>query len=70
MIQMVKSKSTKDINLTSCFISCLGNLFGILSCLSTPKLPVMFLINNVIFTILALVYWWLAWKYKSNESRN
>lgn len=64
MRQMIKTKSTKDINLNSCFIACVGNIFGILSYLTAKDLPLMLLINNIIFTALSIAILWLRLKYK------
>jgi len=60
--QMVKTKSVEDINLNSCWIACLGNVFSILACLSLKECPVMFLVNNTIFMILSLIF--LAFRIK------
>lgn len=62
--QMIRTKSVEDINLNSCKIACLGNVFGVLSCLTMRDTPIMFLVNNVIFTILSVIILCTCMKYK------
>lgn len=65
--QILRTKSVEDINLTSCWIACTGNVFAILSCLTMTVLPVMFLVNNVIFTVLSVTILCVCIKYKKKQ---
>jgi len=65
--QMVRTRSVEDINLSSCWIAFAGNVFGVLSCMAMDVLPVMFLINNIVFTILSIIFLYTCVKYKKKQ---
>lgn len=64
ILQILRTKSSKDINPLSCKIAVLGNVFSILASCTSVTIPYGFLASNVTFTIVSIVNLYLCLKYR------